>query len=307
MTNRQDFTLTGRDGESFEATSWLPQSQPSTVVQIMHGAGEHLERYERVAEDLVGAGLGVYAHDHRGHGRTADRHGRYGIARPGGWTAMIDDASVVTDRIRADHADVKVVLFGHSMGSFVTQSYMERWGSDLTGVVLSGSSHGLEGSDELIPMLDAIAEADADSPSDLYAAMFAGFNEPFTSDEATGFEWLSCDTDEVRKYVDDPWCGAPLSNGFVADMIRGMVAGWDPEAEAKIPTNVPILVMSGLQDPVGGFGESVSALATNLAALGITRVTANMYPDGRHEMLNEVNRDEVTADLIRWIEEISAP
>jgi len=307
MASRIDMTLTGRDGESFEATSWMPDGDPTTVVQIMHGASEHLERYARLADALTDAGYGVYAHDHRGHGRTADRHGRFGVARPGGWTAMIDDASVVTDLIHENHPEARIVLFGHSMGSFVAQGYMERWGNGLSGVVLSGSSHGLEGSDELLPPPDSIADPHPDSPSELFAAMFAGFNEPFTSDDATGFEWLSCDPAEVKKYVDDPWCGAgvPLTNGFVADMIHGMVDAWDPEAEAKIPTNVPVLVMSGLQDPVGGFGEGASALATNLAALGVERVTANMYPDGRHEMLNETNRDEVTADLIRWLGNIA--
>ncbi len=305
MVNRNDFTLTGRDDENFEATSWLPDSEPTTVVHLMHGASEHLERYARVAEALVDAGFGAYAHDHRGHGRTAERFGRFGIARPGGWAAILDDASVVTDHIRADHPDVKIVLFGHSMGSFVAQGFVERWGDRLTGVVLSGSSRGLEGSDELLPVLDSLADTAPDDPSEVFAAMFAGFNEPFTSDDATGFEWLSRDASEVRKYVEDPWCGAPLSNGFVADMVHGMVDLWTPESEATIPTDLPVLIMSGLQDPVGGFGESVSALATNLAALGVTRVTANMYPDGRHEMLNEINRDQVTADLIRWLGEIS--
>lgn len=298
-------TLTGRDGESFEATSWTPVGEPRAVVQIMHGASEHLERYARLAEALTKEGYAVYAHDHRGHGRTADRHGRFGIARPGGWTAMIDDASVVTDHIHESHPDARVILFGHSMGSFVAQGYIEQWGSSLSGVVLSGSSRGLEGSDELLPVLDSLADLDPDAPSDVFAAMFAGFNEPFADQGSTGFEWLSRDADEVRRYVDDPWCGEPLSNGFVADMVHGMVDGWDPEAEAAIPTNVPILIMSGLQDPVGGFGESVSALATNLAALNIERVTANLYPDGRHEMLNEINRDEVTADLVRWLHEIT--
>ncbi len=301
MANRTDLTLTGRDGVQFEATNWLPDTEPKLIVQMMHGASEHLERYARAAIALTEAGFGVYAHDHRGHGRTADRHGTHGIARPGGWAAMLDDASVVSDRIRTDHPEAEIVLFGHSMGSFVAQGYIERWGNDLSGVVLSGSSRGLEGSDELLPLLDSMADADPDSPSDLFAAMFAGFNEPFTSDSANGFEWLSCDTDEVSEYINDPWCGAPLSNGFVADMVRGMVEAWEDEAEAKIPKNVPVLVMSGMQDPVGGFGESVSALATNFAVLGVERVTANLYPDGRHEMLNEINRDEVVADLVSWL------
>jgi len=302
-----DLTLIGRDGQSFEATAWMPDRQVDTIVQIMHGASEHLLRYARVAAALNAAGIGVYAHDHRGHGRTADMHGRFGVARPGGWNAMLDDASVVTARIRADHPKAKIVLFGHSMGSYVAQGYIERWGDGLAGAILSGSSRGLEGSNELLPVLDAMADTDPDTPSEVFAAMFAGFNEPFTSDDATGFEWLSRDPAEVRKYVDDPWCGAevPLTNGFVADMVHGMADTWTTEAEAGIPTMLPILVMSGLQDPVGGMGEAVGALVDNLRALGIKNVTANLYPDARHELLNETNRDEVTTDMITWLRGIA--
>ncbi|MDZ7733662.1 MAG: alpha/beta fold hydrolase [Acidimicrobiia bacterium] len=131
----------------------------------------------------------------------------------------------------AEHPGAPVVLVGHSMGSFLAQRYVQRWGDDLAGVVYSGSSHGLEGAEMILEMLAGPAAEAPDEPSELFAATFAGYNVPFADEvDATGYEWLSRDAAEVRAYVEDPWCGddQPLSNGFVADMIQGMVDTWDP-------------------------------------------------------------------------------
>jgi alpha-beta hydrolase superfamily lysophospholipase len=303
---RDDFTFEGGDGTSIEATSWLPEDAPAMVVQIAHGASEHLERYGDFAARLVEDGYGVYAIDHRGHGRSADRHGSFGIARPGGWNAIIDDSHRLSEIIRSRHPGVRIVLFGHSMGSFIAQAYIQRWGHELAGLILSGSSHGLEGADVVIPLLEAAAADQADVPSEIFAAMFAGFNAPFDREAATGFEWLSRDPAEVQKYVDDPWCGAPLSNGFVLDMLRGMMATWDPEAEASVPRGLPTLIISGSQDPVGGFGEGVGALAARFEELGVHPVTFHLYPDARHELLNETIRDRVYDDIRAWLSSVRA-
>jgi alpha-beta hydrolase superfamily lysophospholipase len=170
--------------------------------------------------------------------------------------------------------------------------------------VLSGTSGSLDGADELEAILLAVEEAEgADQPSALFSAMFAGFNEPFagSTSEPTGFEWLSRDTVEVAAYVDDPWCGGDLSNGFVTDMIRGMATMWDPAAEAQIPRTLPVLLIAGDQDPVGGFGESVRALHDRYDAAGIGPLELRLYRDARHELLNETNRDEVQSDLLDWL------
>jgi alpha-beta hydrolase superfamily lysophospholipase len=153
----------------------------------------------------------------------------------------------------------------------------------------------------------ALGEGDgADQPSVVFAAMFGGFNEPFAGDGATGFEWLSRDAEEVRKYGDGPWCGFPLSNGYVADMLAGTSAMWTPEAEANIRTDLPIYVMGGDQDPVGGANvETVHELVGRYEALGAGPVTLKLYPGGRHEMLNELNRDEVERDLVAWIDSVA--
>lgn len=299
-------TYDGADGQTISAHAWLPDGTPKAVLQITHGASEHVARYGRVADRLTAAGYGVYGQDHRAHGRTADEYGQFAVARPGGWDAIIDDTHRLTELIAREHPGVPIVLFGHSMGSFIAQAYLQRWGDDLAGLVLSGTSGGLGLDDATIAMIVAFGDGDgADQPSEVFAAMFAGFNEPFTSDDATGFEWLSRDPVEVQKYVEDPWCGFPLSNGYVADMLSGTAAMWTPEAEASIHRDLPILVMSGENDPVGGENlQSVRDLIARYEALGAGPITVRIYPDGRHEMLNEINRDEVEADIVAWLDSI---
>jgi alpha-beta hydrolase superfamily lysophospholipase len=304
MSDADKLTLETPDGSRLHVARWLPAGPPVAVVQIAHGASEHSARYGRVAAALVDAGYAVYANDHRGHGRTAEMAGVYGVARPGGWDAIVEDARMLTERIRADWPDLPIVLLGHSMGSMIAQGYLQRWGDDLDGLVLSGTTGGLAGTDDAIAVLEAAAQgAGADQPSEVFAAMFAGFNQPFAAPDATGFEWLSRDADEVRKYVEDDWCGQPLSNGFVLDMLQGARAMWEPTSEAGIPRDVPMLVFSGDRDPVGGErGESVRGLVERYRALGVEDVTLVLYPEGRHEMFNETNRDEVTADLVAWLD-----
>ncbi|MEZ5168069.1 MAG: alpha/beta hydrolase [Acidimicrobiales bacterium] len=274
------------------------------MVLIAHGAAEHVARYSRLAALLVDDGFAVYGIDHRGHGRTAARAGTPGVARPGGWEAMVDDLGALAERIAADRPGVPIVLFGHSMGSLLAQRALQRDDVPYAAVVLSGTSGSLDGADELIAMLQGIEAAEGpDAPSAVFAAMFAGFNEPFATTVAdpTGYEWLSRDRDEVAAYVADPWCGGALSNGFVTDMVTGMAAMWEPAAEARIPRDLPILLIAGDADPVGAAGASVRALADRYEAAGRGPITCRLYPEARHELLNETNRDEVHADLRAWL------
>ena len=302
-----EFTIEGVAGQTVAAYRWSDEDvAPRGVVQIAHGASEYAMRYARVADYLVRGGYVVYASDHRGHGRTADEFGTFGVARPGGWDAIVDDVHVLTRHIAGVHPGLPIVLFGHSMGSMIAQGYVQRWGADLAGLVLSGTTGGLGLDDDTLGLVVALGEGEgADQPSEVFAAMFAGFNQPFDRPDASGFEWLSRDAAEVQKYVDDPWCGFALSNGFVADMLSGTAAMWSPENEARVRRDLPVYVMGGADDPVGGErAESVYELVGRYEVLGVGPVTVKLYTDGRHEMLNEVNREEVEADLLAWIDSV---
>jgi alpha-beta hydrolase superfamily lysophospholipase len=303
--NSDTFTFEGSGGQRIHVYRWLPTAAPKAALQIAHGAAEHAARYARVAAVLTGAGYAVYANDHRGHGKTAAEFGRYGIAGPDGWNAMIRDAHLLTGEIRARHPQLPVFLLGHSMGGMIAQDYLQRFGRELAGAVLSGTTgRELANLRELLPQLEAeIAAAGRDAPSQTFLSVFAGFNEPFAGPDATGLEWLSADRDEVRAYIDDPWCGQPLSNGFVHDMFLATRRMWAPENERRVAVGGPLLVIAGERDPVGDFGNAMRELAARYEGYGVRPVTLRLYPHGRHEMLNETNRDQVHADLVAWLED----
>jgi alpha-beta hydrolase superfamily lysophospholipase len=302
----ETFTLDGAGGQRLHVYRWLPTGPTRAVVQIAHGAAEHAARYRRVAADLTAAGYAVYANDHRGHGRTAAEFGRYGVGGPDAWDAMVEDAHRLTEHIRAQHPGLPVVLFGHSMGAMIAQRYLQLHGAELAGAVISGApGRELPDLDDILVRLEAeLAAAGRDAPSETFGSIFATFNEPFAGPDATGLEWLSRDPAEVRAYVDDPWCGELLSNGFVQDMLLGSRRMWSPEEERRVPAGVPVLVFSGDRDPVGEDGDGVRDLVARYERLGVGPITLRLYPEGRHEMLNETNREEVHADLLAWLDAI---
>jgi alpha-beta hydrolase superfamily lysophospholipase len=177
--------------------------------------------------------------------------------------------------IRENHPDLPVFLFGHSMGSMMAQQYIQNWGGDLAGAILSGST-GLSLVDaSVLPLAEQAAQGEAaDQPSELFMGLFASVNEPFAPVK-TPFDWLSRDEAEVQKYIDDPWCGFAFTNGMTYEFMKGMVNLFNPENEARIPKDL----------------------------LGLDDVSYRLYPGARHEILNETNRDEVHADIVAWLGE----
>ncbi|HEV2369540.1 MAG TPA: alpha/beta hydrolase, partial [Acidimicrobiales bacterium] len=281
--------------------TWAPAGPAKAVVLIAHGASEHSGRYGRFAEFLAGRGYAVYALDHRGHGATARATG-VGRGGPRGWDGIVDDVAELAALAGREQGERPLVLFGHSMGSFVAQLFAQRHGAQLAGLVLSGSSGAMEGLSDAVAALDAMVAGGAgDEP----AAVFGAFNAPFEP-ARTPYDWLSRDPAEVDKYVADPMCGddAPLTIGFVLDMLRHLGQAWDPAAEAEIPTALPVLLITGEADPVSQGGTTVRELEARYRGDGIKDVTALYYPEARHELLNETNRDQVQEDVATWLDRI---
>jgi len=304
MQTKTTFTFTDPDGFEIFVYKWMPEEGVETkaVVQIAHGAAEHALRYERFARFLNDAGFIVYANDHRGHCGTAASLEKAGVAGQNGWNGIVADAHLLSQRIKAENPDLPFFLFGHSMGSMVAQQYMQNWGAELDGVILSGTLSSLgEGVDTTIAFAESLAQANPDAPSELFGQMFAGFNQPYAPGK-TGFEWLSRDEEEVQKYVDDPWCGFPFTNAMVADFFKGAREMWKPENEARIPVDLPMYVFSGAEDPVGGNTLAVKALVERYQANGVRNISLKFYEGGRHEMLNETNRDQVHQDVLAWLD-----
>lgn len=272
--------VTTRDGIDLHVYRWAPEGEPRAVVQIQHGLAEHAARYRRFAEALTASGYLVYAPDARGSGLSA--RGDLGNWGADGWEGWVDDLAVLNRRIREDNPGLKVALFGHSMGSFAAQQYLLDHAGDVDAVVLSGTGDPAV----LAPMLGS------DAPTDLSA-----FNAPF--EQRTGFEWLSRDEAEVDAYVGDPMCGwsAPSPRGM-----GSFARAADPDALASLRTDLPVLLVSGADDPVGGDGgEGVRTVGQRYTDAGLDDVEVRLYPQARHELLNETNRDEVTADVVAFL------
>lgn len=268
------------DGIEIQTYRWAPDGSPKAVVQVQHGLAEHAGRYRRFAEALTDAGYLVYAPDGRGSGRTAG--GDYGRWGADGWPGWVNDVALLVERIRRDHPELSLGLFAHSMGSFATQQYLLDHSGAVDAVVLSGSTEV----GWLVPVLDA------DEPADLSA-----FNEPF--EDRTGFEWLSRDTTEVDAYVTDPasgWEAPPLPG------IATLAAAADPSRIASIRDDLPLLIVSGDADPLAQGGSAIRQLASRYRDAGVRDVEVHLYPGARHEVLNETNRDEVTADIVEFFD-----
>ncbi|HEY8607777.1 MAG TPA: alpha/beta hydrolase [Noviherbaspirillum sp.] len=294
--------LRAADGTQVHFRHWLPAVAPRAAVQIVHGAAEHSGRYDRFARALVGEGYAVYATDHRGHGRTRVRSGQLGDAGPDAWNNYVEDELALSRLVRSRHPQAKLVLFGHSMGSFIAQDYITR-SSGLDGLILSGTAYGPPPPAELLGALDAAAKSAPLGPSAFWEGLFKDFNKPFSS--GPGFDWLSRDPAEVRKYMQDPEAGFAFSNELVRDFFQGMAALRDPVREARIPKALPVLVIQGALDPVGANLQATRALLERYQALGMSRVSHRFYDGARHELLNETNRDEVQRDVLAWLKGIA--
>lgn len=301
---REDSPFIASDGARIQRYRWLAD-KCRAVIHISHGMGEHAARYDRIASALADAGFTVYANDHRGHGLTAPP-GQQGWLGEDGWNRLITDLREMIRAERKTHPGVPVVLFGHSMGSMASQQYICRYGKSIDAVVLSGSPGFSSRFQSFLSRTIARFErwrlgADADSEL-LQGLLFGKSNEPFDGDAATGFEWLSRDRTEVQKYIDDPLCGAVLTAGSLVDLFQGARRAADPAIIAAIPEDLPAYVFSGSEDPVHGEEKNLSRLLARYRDR-MSNVTYRLYPGGRHEMLNETNRDEVTKDLIAWLNE----
>jgi alpha-beta hydrolase superfamily lysophospholipase len=260
------------DGLTSVVLRWLPAGAPRAVLHVMHGWGEHAMRYDRTAKGLTRAGLAVYADDHRGHGRTGQVNGSTGDLGPGGMEGVVEAVRAVSERACAEHPGTPFFALGHSWGSMILGRYLRRWSDALDGALLTGTTYR------------AVARG---APTDL--------NERFEP-ARTQYDWLTRDHAEVDRYIADPMCGFEVMRGrpgFDADPARGV--------DVVIRPELPVLIFNGADDPVGG-EEGGRLLADHYRGLGLVDVTFLVYEGARHELFNETNRDEVTSDVVGWLD-----
>lgn len=304
--NGTSFYYKSNNGIEIYARKWMPEDEkPKAVVQIAHGMGEHIGRYHDFAQALTEKGYAVYGNDHRGHGLTAkdDQDKRY-FADENGFEEVVQDMRALTYQILEEQGDIPIFLFGHSMGSFLSRRYIQLYGNQLHGVILSGTG--------TVPSLvreagKMVAKAEMKlkgkrTPSPLLDRLsFGQYNRPFKPTR-TDFDWLSRDEQAVDRYINDPLCGGIFSSGFFHDLLSGIKQASTQSLIQQVPCDLPIFLVSGDEDPVGGHTKGVLKTYKGLKKAGINDVTYKFYPQGRHEMLHEANREEVMEDIISWLE-----
>jgi len=278
------------DGLPLTTYAWPDPVELRGVVQISHGLAEHAARYDRLAAALISAGFAVRSHDHRGHGASVGNGVSLGSFGEAGWDGLVADLVTVSRAVGAEHPELPLFLIGHSMGSFALQQAIVDYSELYRGVVLSGTT-----------ALDVMAAAMAENlqPDDEPGEL-SSFNAGF--EHRTGYEWLSRDQAEVDLYVADPLCGFPTEPDVLPQIFGSNAPRLaDPVVLSRIRSDLPILVTSGDADPLSGGGQLVELVGRRYREAGVTDVTVKLYPQARHEIFNETNREEVTADVIDWL------
>jgi alpha-beta hydrolase superfamily lysophospholipase len=295
------FTIVAKDGARILVRRWPGVAAPRAVVQIAHGLTEHSARYARLAAALNGASYEVWASDHRGHGTACDAADLGHLADSDGWAKTVGDLWAVNQRIAADLPGVPVVLLGHSMGSYLARTFAAKHSDALAGLVLSasdGAPAAIERPARLLARIERLRVGRRGKSRLLNQLMFADHNKPFQP-ARTPLDWLSRDPAEVDAYIADPLCGFPFTTQLAIDMLDARAFALSPASLASVRKTLPIYAVSGARDPVG---PNIQRLFSDLKTGGFSRVTTRLYPDARHETFNETNRDEVTRDLVAWLD-----
>jgi alpha-beta hydrolase superfamily lysophospholipase len=277
------------DSLSIVTYSWATTtSPPRGVIQLAHGIAEYALRYERLVDALTKDGWLVYASDHRGHGDSISDSTPLGSFGDAGWPALVRDLVSFSTRIREANPGLPLFLIGHSMGSFASQEVLLDHSDLYAGVVLTGST-------ALDVLAQGLAASAGDGPVELTA-----FNAAF--ENRTGYEWLSRDEAEVDRYVADPRSGFDLDAATIPQLFLSAARLGDPDALEQITSTLPILIVSGQDDPLSGNGQLVELLAQRYRDAGVSDVTLKLYPGARHELFFETNRDEIAAFIIDWLD-----
>ncbi|KIL50560.1 hypothetical protein KP77_19350 [Jeotgalibacillus alimentarius] len=297
---KESFYTKTSDGQNLYTVVWRSdQSHINGSIQLCHGMAEHIGRYEDFAQFLNQAGYHVFGHDCRGHGKTAEQSGMYGD-----YGEHVDFNRLALDviEVRERFGSELVFLFGHSMGSFISRRVMQLYSNLYDGVVLSGTNGPLGVIGVPATLLAGVLSRykPVEKATLLNKLSFGGYNRSFPESN-TPFDWLSSDELAVRKYMDDPECGFVSTNRFYKTLFNGIQMIYKTEDNQNIRKDLPLLFISGANDPVGDFGKGVFKSAGMYTETGLNSVRVLLYENGRHEMINETISDRVMSDVLTWV------
>lgn len=302
----EEFYLASNGAGRIHCGLWLPEGQPRAVVQIIHGIAEHIGRYDHFARFLTERGFAVCADDHMGHGLSVESGGVFGYFS-GGWMAAVRDERSLFEEMKKRFPAVPYFMLGHSMGSFLLRTYLYTYPGELTGAIISGTGWQPElalSAGLALCKLEQLRIGETGRSKLLKELMFGAYNKKF-SPNRTPNDWICSDEAVVDAYTEDALCGFDATVGLTRDMLTGISMNQKKENLAKMDKTLPVLFVSGMQDPVGAMGEGVLRTIDAFKRAGLTNVTIRLYPEGRHEMLNETNRTEVYADVLSWLEPLA--
>lgn len=302
---KREFRYPSRDGvTAIHAVEWVPEGEIRAVLQICHGMTEYINRYDEFAQFLNKQGIYVTGHDHLGHGESVQGDDYYGyFHEKKGNQYVIGDIHKLREITQRKYPETPYFMLGHSMGSFLLRQYLTMYGKGLSGAVIMGTGY------HSAPVLDAgllMCRVIALFKGWRYRSKFindlsfGGYNKNFRND-ATGATWLSANVENCERYAKDPLCTFMFTVNGYYQMFKGLKVLVKKGSVEKIPKELPILFAAGMDDPVGNFGKSVRRVYGKYRAAGIQDVKIKLYKGDRHEILNETDRQQVYADLYRWM------
>ena len=306
MVKKEDFYFASRDGEhKIHAIKWIPDvEKPVCILQIVHGMAEYIDRYDEFAHFLAERGILVVGDDHLGHGKTVKPGELFGyFCKEDAPTVLVRDEHRLKKIMQKQYADVPYIILGHSMGSFITRNYLLKYSAGLDGAMIVGT--GMQPKPTLIfalflVSLQRMIFGEQHVAHFINMMSFGTYNKRIKSPK-TPMDWLSRNEDNVRRYVKDPMCGFVFTvNGFQT-LFKLIYNLHDQEKLRKMPKNLPVFFLSGQDDPVGDYGKGVEQAYRSFKEIGMENVQMKLYPHDRHELINEVDREDVYGDIYRWI------
>ena len=300
---REDFWYASKGAGKIHGCRWTPEGETKAVVQIVHGIAEYIERYGDFANFLNKQGIMVVAEDHMGHGRSVNGGGVQGYFH-GGWFTAVEDTMTLLRGTREAYPDVPYILFGHSMGSFMARTILCKYpDSGISAAIICGT--GWQPAALLPPVIALINQVckknGEEKPSQFLQNLVFGSYNKRVEHPRTEFDWLTRDGRQVDAYIAHPMCGFTASAGLLREMMKGIAYIEKPESLAAMNKDLPVFFIAGGDDPVGNYGKGVRKAAEAFQKAGMKRVTTRIYPLGRHEILNEINKEEIYEDVAQWI------
>ena len=302
---REEFFMPSNDGKTnLHGYVWKPEGEAKAVLQLVHGMVEYIGRYSDFAEYLAKNGFGVIGHDHLGHGQSVTDESKLGyFAEKEGDRIVLEDMKAVTEKGKELFPNVKYFILGHSMGSFMVRRYLTLYGDAVDGAIIMGTGFipaMLAGVGKTMSKTVKGMKGEFHRSKMLTGLALGSNNKPFEP-ARTPVDWLSRNTENVDRYMADPLCGYLFTASAYVDFFTVIADLQKQEYLEKMPKALPILITSGEVDPVGG-KKAVESLKAQYDKLGLTDVTVKLYPEDRHEILNEVDRETVYADIRGWLE-----